>query len=330
MVSPVLHPLRTLVRACAFALLVVSMFGASAASAEDADGLIKRGVELRRAGDDQAALEQFRRAYDLAPSPRALAQMGLAEQALSRWVDGEAHLAKALEAAQDPWIGKYRDTLQSSRAEIARHLGWLVVTGGPAGAQLRLDGRLAGTLPLDHPLRLPAGTITLDALAEGHVLATRAVTVRPGETTNEDLPARAANAAAVIPVAAASVAGRAPSDVSAASKRSAGRPRAVAWISTGAAVATAIAGGTLLYLGNSDANRYNRDCVSAAQAGCEELHSSGARKQTAGVVGLAAAGVLGATAAWLFLSSEHADGPDTRVACAPVALTPGAACVLRF
>jgi hypothetical protein len=328
MVSPVISPLRTSARACAFALLVVSMFKSAAARAEDADGLIKRGVELRRAGNDQAALEQFRRAYDLTPSPRALAQMGLAEQALSRWVDGEAHLAKALEAAQDPWIGKYRDTLNSSRAEIARHLGWLVVSGGPVGAQLRLDGRLAGTLPLDHPLRLPAGTITLDALAEGHVLATRTVTVRPGETTNEDLTMHAASAAA--PVAALAVTGGAPGGVSAPAKRSAGMPRAVAWTSTGAAVVAAIAGGTLLYLGNNDANRYNHDCAPASHAGCEDLHSSGSRKQTAGVVGLAAAGVLGATAAWLFLSSEHTDGPGTRMACAPAALAPGAACVLRF
>lgn len=326
MVSPVIPPPGTSARARAFALLVVSMFGA-AARAEDADGLIKRGVELRRAGNDQAALEQFRRAYDLAPSPRALAQMGLAEQALSRWVDGEAHLAKALEAAQDPWIGKYRDTLQSSRAEIARHLGWVLVTGGKVGAQLRLDGRLAGTLPIDHPLRLPAGTITLDAVAEGHVLATRVVTVRPGETTNEDLTAHAAPPA---PVAAVSIAGGAPGDVGASSKRSAGMPRAVAWISTGTAVAAAVAGGTLLYLGNNDANQYNRDCVPASHAGCEELHSSGTHKQTAGVIGLAAAGMLGATAAWLFLSSERADGPGTRVACAPTALEPGATCVLRF
>jgi hypothetical protein len=334
MVSPVIPPLRSSARACAVALLVVSMFGAAVARADDADALIKRGVELRRAGKDEAALEQFRRAYDVTPSPRALAQMGLAEQALGRWVDGEAHLVKALEAAQDPWIGKYRETLQSSRGEIARHLGWLLVTGGPSGAQLRLDGRLAGTLPLDRPLRLPAATITLDAIADGHVLATRTVTVQPGETANEDLrpPAASATAPPAVPRAAGLAAsGGSPTDLTASPKRATGDHRTLAWISTGTAVAAAITGGALLYLGNRDASEYNsrKDCTTTNTA-CDDLHISGERKQTAGVVSLSIAGVLGATAAWVFLSSEHADDHSRRLACAPTLLEPGAACALHF
>lgn len=134
-------------RLAAFVLVVALLTVPAPARAEDADALIKQGVELRRAGKDEAALEQFRRAYDLAPTPRALAQMGLAEQALGRWIDGEAHLTKALEGAQESWIAKYRETLEGSRAEIAKHVGSLAVTGGPDGAELRVDGQPVGTLP---------------------------------------------------------------------------------------------------------------------------------------------------------------------------------------
>src|SRR5689334_14201627 len=63
---------------------------------ESADRLLKRGVELRKAGKDDEALEAFRAAYTSRPSPRAQAQIGLAEQALGRWGDAERDLSEAL------------------------------------------------------------------------------------------------------------------------------------------------------------------------------------------------------------------------------------------
>ena len=41
---------------------------------------IKRGIELRRTGQDLEALQLFKRAYDASPTPRALAQMGVAAE----------------------------------------------------------------------------------------------------------------------------------------------------------------------------------------------------------------------------------------------------------
>jgi hypothetical protein len=49
---------------------------------ETADAMITRGVELRRHGDDQAALPVLRAAYQREPTPRAAAQLGFVEQAL--------------------------------------------------------------------------------------------------------------------------------------------------------------------------------------------------------------------------------------------------------
>jgi hypothetical protein len=58
--------------------------GGAPAHAEDADELIHKGIELRKQGQDLDALEAFRRANALTSTPRALAQMGFAEQALGR------------------------------------------------------------------------------------------------------------------------------------------------------------------------------------------------------------------------------------------------------
>src|SRR5437762_1307315 len=55
---------------------------ASPAAAPSEEDLINRGIALREARNDGAALEIFRQAYGLKKSPRALAQVALAEQAL--------------------------------------------------------------------------------------------------------------------------------------------------------------------------------------------------------------------------------------------------------
>lgn len=45
-------------------------------------------------------------------SPRALAQIALAEQALGRWVEAERDLRNVLHMSEDPSIARNRDTAQ--------------------------------------------------------------------------------------------------------------------------------------------------------------------------------------------------------------------------
>jgi len=61
----------------------------AASAATEADAALKRGIDLRRRGDDAQALAEFQRAYAWYRSARALAQIGFAEQGLGRWHDAE-------------------------------------------------------------------------------------------------------------------------------------------------------------------------------------------------------------------------------------------------
>src|SRR3954451_10973455 len=90
---------------------------APVASASEEE-LINRGIALREARNDGAALEAFRQAYALSKSPRTLAQMALAEQALGRWVEAEADLGQALGRADDSWIARNKGLLSQALAEI--------------------------------------------------------------------------------------------------------------------------------------------------------------------------------------------------------------------
>jgi PEGA domain len=177
-------------RVAAWAVLlcvVTSGAGARADTAPDRteDQLIHEGVEARRRQDDAVALDLFVRAYALHHSPRAAAQMGLAEVALGRWIDAYAHLEEAVSATTDPWVQKNRKALDESLARVQQEVGMLEVLGGPPGAEVVIGGEVRGTLPLPSPIPVRAGELRFDLRAPGFQPDTRTVHVTPDQLTRE-------------------------------------------------------------------------------------------------------------------------------------------------
>jgi hypothetical protein len=151
----------------------------------DADAAIARGVELRKAGNDLEALAEFEHAYEISPSPRACAQIGLAELALGRWVDAEAHLTKAMRERDDAWISKQWGPLEMSVALVQPHLGWLSVEANVPGAQLFLDGVYVGTLPMKDDARVSAGSVVAEVRAPGYSDVRRPLIIAPATHMHE-------------------------------------------------------------------------------------------------------------------------------------------------
>ena len=166
-------------------------------AASDPDDLVREGVERRRHGDDADALRLFEEAYDKGHSPRALAQMALAEQALGRWLAASEHIRQALGIERDPWIIKNRSILKESAARVAEHVGQIDILGGTPGAEVRLDGVARGILPLRQPLAATTGTVTIDILMRGRLPVRRTTSVRAGEVTRESFDALATSTTTV-------------------------------------------------------------------------------------------------------------------------------------
>ena len=156
-------------RAAAVALLIVARLSPALARADDADpdALIRRGLDLRRAGRSADALALFRRAYEVAPSPRTLGQMGLVESSLQHWADAEAHLVAALATPDDAWVHRNRQFLDQARERTREHMGELVITG-PQGTKVSLGETPLGSLPLAKPVHLVEGEITINATSAGY------------------------------------------------------------------------------------------------------------------------------------------------------------------
>ena len=156
------------------------------AQEEEAEALIRRGVELRRGGHDEEALVEFRRAYDLTHSPRPLAQLALAEQALGQWLQADAHLRDALALHDDPWIIANRGALEASLATLNEHIGQVDVRSNVRGGQVLVNNSVVGTLPLGEPVRAVVGTVTMQVQAAGYLPVTRTVVVTAGAMSREN------------------------------------------------------------------------------------------------------------------------------------------------
>jgi len=170
------------------ALVALSLAASTPCNAQgiDARALLREGFAARQAQRDADALRAFEAAWALDARPSTLAQIGLAEHALGRWVDAERHLAAAA-ASDDPWIVQNAAPLRASLAAVRAHLGSLALDHGPDGAVVTLDGRPAATLPLREPLRVPAGTVVVRVAAAGHHALERTLTIAAGETARESV-----------------------------------------------------------------------------------------------------------------------------------------------
>ncbi len=166
----------------ALALLTGALDSAAtqAADSSETERLIREGNDLRRAGNVGAALPLFQRAHSLAHTPRTAAQLGLVEFSLGYSLEAEAHLMQALSSPNDPWVSSSHAVLIDVLAKVRATIGELAVSGTPTGAEVFLNGRSVGHLPLAAPLRTSQGPATIEIRASDHASASSTIEVTGG------------------------------------------------------------------------------------------------------------------------------------------------------
>jgi hypothetical protein len=350
----------------AFLGAVVAIFAGQtravgAGSSNEADRLIRHGIELRKAHDDEGAAREFQKAYDQVHTPRAAGQLGLAEQALGRWEDAERHVGEALHAAGDAWVVKNRAILDEALGAIQSHLGRVEVIGDPAGADVSVNGRPVGKLPLQEPVRVSAGEVEVELHASGYVPTQRTVTIVAGQYQRlvlhlaKEAPASASESPAVTKVDGEQ---KQPAESTPVTPLVATPPPAdepstartvVKWSAAGLAGAGLVVGivGAIEHEKNVSAfNSHSPACgvdkngaavyqIDGAPASdCQAILNSYRSDTTWAIVGFAGAGVFAVT--WLVLqltegsppaAAEHAFAAPL---CAPSLSGLGLSCELRF
>jgi len=188
-----------------------------AADPSEVEALIRKGVELRRAGNDTQALPYFKKAHDLASTPRTAAQLGLVEMALGYQLDAERHLNEGLASPSDQWIRKHREALEKSLVTVRAAIGEITIQGTPAGATVTMNGASVGNLPLTSPVRVGRGPATVNVQAAGFTPETITVNVSGGK--REELVVRLRPVEVAAPPMPEAAARLAPTDSSLAKVR---------------------------------------------------------------------------------------------------------------
>jgi hypothetical protein len=164
---------------CVWASAAWANQGPSGGPAE-AEALIREALELRKAGKDARAYPLLQKAYEIHTAPRTAIQLGLVEMQLGYWLEAEQHLGEGLASQRDPWVFNNRASIESSLARVKAAIGEIVVTGTPAGAEVLLNGRPGGKLPLEAPIRAGEGPAKLELRAPGHESVTRSLRILGG------------------------------------------------------------------------------------------------------------------------------------------------------
>jgi len=313
----------------------------------EADKLIRRGVELRRARDDEAAAREFRKAYDLARTPRAAAQLGLAKQALGLWEDAERYLGEALRSPEDAWVAKNKPTLDVAMSIIQTHLGRVEVIGDPEGAEVAINGRRVGKLPLGGPVRVSAGQVDVDVTASGYSPVQRTMPLVAGQYQRVVVHLVRVDAAPLAPVAGTDSAARpasaplvastdastptspsasAGASITASSERTEHGPSrtrlALKWTAAGLAVAGVATGIVGVVMHSSDVSAFDdhpcrvKDGMGVlvngmADSRCQSLLDAYQTDQKIAIAGFVAGGAFAAAWLALFLTEP---APSTRTA----------------
>ena len=292
----------------------------AARAADDEEALIRRGVELRKRGDDRAALQEFERAYRLARSPRAAAQLGFAEQALAMWPQAETHVSESLRAKDDPWIEKNRAVVEEALRTIRARVGRIEISGGRPGAAVAVNGQRVGTMPLAEPVAVSSGPVDIEVKAAGYQPAVKTVHVAGGEYARVSFALVAtAPPAATLPPGAPAVLPAAPMvsappvaapDAGAGANVDAGRGRRVAALGIGAAGVVAIGAGIACTLvGRNKFDAINDDA--AADRPYDESNGNWKTYETAAVALYVAGGAALVTGSVLYLNSRRAETNGT-------------------
>jgi hypothetical protein len=324
---------------------------AAADDGREADKLIRHGVELRRSHDDEAAAREFQKAYDLSHTPRAAGQLGLAEQALGRWEDAERHVAEAIRATDDAWVAKNHGALDEAMGTIQAHLGRVEVIGDPPGAQVFVNGRDAGKLPLPDAVRVSAGEVEIEVHLAGYVGAQRNITIVGGQYQKLifHLVKEAAPTPEATPAAPEAPSAPAPAPGSAPAEGPSSTRLALKWGAAGLAGAGLITGVVFTVLHSQNVSNFEaHPCYIMGDTGvgaggkmdayCQSTLGTSKTYQDVMIAGYVAAGAFAAT--WLILQLTEPSSSPARAAaaeralrgplCGPASSGYGLACVVRF
>ena len=141
--------------------------------------LLVQGAALYEQGEFAAALKKFEHAYATVPSAKILFNFGQAYRGLARNAEAIDAFTRFLQEAPDAEAG-LRQAAQTYVAELKATVGSLEVQPSTSNADLFIDGRLRGRLPLQRRILLDPGPHQISVEKLGYATLSKRVDIAAG------------------------------------------------------------------------------------------------------------------------------------------------------
>jgi len=155
----------------------------------EAQALMSQGTKLYEQGDVAGALEKFQAAYAAFPSPKLMFNIAQANRALSRPVEAMEAFEKFLVGAADSPSEKIADA-RKSVAQLQEKLGRIQIDCDTTEAEVSVDGKRVGLIPLPDPIWATPGRHQVTAKHAGLAPAIEDVDVTAGSVTTVNMRMR--------------------------------------------------------------------------------------------------------------------------------------------
>lgn len=154
---------------------------ASRAVKQQAASRFRKGLELYNDGDFEAALIEFRRAYELAPSYQVLYNIGQVYFQLQDYAGALTALERYLSEGGVGLSVNRRAEVEKDLAKLRQRVAYLHVSANVDDAEVTLDDALLGKTPFPEPILISAGKHKLSATKPGRETATKVFEIASGD-----------------------------------------------------------------------------------------------------------------------------------------------------
>jgi hypothetical protein len=140
-----------------------------------------RGLALYREANFGGARVEFQRAYDIAPSFRILFNLGQVAFELQDYAAAVTAFSRYLSEGGDKVPAPRRAEITKTLSDLEQRIGRIEVTTNLPGAEIAVDGVVAGVTPLTAPVVASVGRRSVTASLAGHIPVSKVVDVAVGD-----------------------------------------------------------------------------------------------------------------------------------------------------
>jgi tetratricopeptide (TPR) repeat protein len=153
----------------------------SANATERARAAFHQGVQLYNEGSFEAALAEFRKAYQLSPNYRLLYNIAQTYFELHDYVNSSKALKQYAQSGGNDISAARRAEVNELNQKLDERIAYLDIACNVEGADIRVDDISVGVSPLAPAVPVNAGPRRIAAVKEGYAVGAHMVTVVGGE-----------------------------------------------------------------------------------------------------------------------------------------------------